>query len=84
MSSVFLKEMKRNMDEDAALTQQSDRQEMQEDRTPETEFMPIEQEDSSLQEDMMMDTQPVEQPDGDMDFMFDGLLEALKRRSSKE
>lgn len=78
------------MDEDAALTEQSPRQSLQEDRTPETEFMAIEQEDISLQEDipiepqdMMLEIEDVDdiQSNGDMNFIFDGLLEAMRRRN---
>ena len=92
MSSVFLKEIQRNMDEDAKLTEQRPRQFLQEDRsseqedmTPEQELMPIETEDKAFeQEDMMMETDFQEEPEGDMNFIFDGLLEAMRRRSSKE
>ncbi len=64
MSSVFLNGMERNLEEDAALTEQRPRQSFQEDRSPD--------------EDMMMETEQVEQ-DGDMDFMLDGLLEVIRR-----
>ena len=95
MSSVFLNEMQRNMDEDAALTIQRSRQSLQEDRTPEEEFMEIEQEDiqenmtpeqefmAIEQEDMIIETEQL-QEDTDETFFFDGLLEALKRKIKKE
>ncbi len=90
MSTVFLNEMQRNMDEDAALTEQRSRQGFQEDRSPEQEDMMLEtedrafeQEDISLQEDMMMETEEFEE-ETEENFLFDGLLAAIKRRMSKE
>ena len=86
------------MDGDAALTEQLPRHELQEDRSPgqqdmmmETEDRSFEREDVSLQEDrsfeqedMMMEIEDQEQSNGDMNFMFDGLLAAIKRRIGKE
>lgn len=93
MSSIFLNEMQRNMEEDAALTIERPRQSLEEDRSPEQEdmtleqeFMAIDQEDMPLQEDMMIEMEEIDnvQPTEEMDFMFDGLLEAIKRRINKE
>ena len=70
MSSVFMKDMKEDLAEDAALTVQSPRQPMAEDRTPDDMMMSTEEEVNELEP----------QPDG-MNFFFDGMLEALKRRS---
>ena len=86
MSSVFLNDMKRKLDEDEALTQLRHRQSLQEDRSSEQEFMPIETEDKAFErEDMMMETEVFqEEPEGDMNFIFDGLLEAMRRRNLNE
>ncbi len=68
MSSVFMSDMQRNLEEDAALTVQRPRQSLQEDRSPDDDvMMSVEDGDQFQQTD-------------EIDFMFDGLLEALKRR----
>ena len=71
MSQLFLNDTKRSLEEDAALTEQRPRQSFQEDRSPD--------------EDVMMDieTDESEQRD-DVGFMFQGLVEAIKRRLTNE
>ncbi len=71
MSSVFMQDMKEDLAEDAALTVQSPRQPMQEDRSP----------NEGVMMNAVEEADEFEPQTGDMDFIFDGMIEALRRRS---